>query len=214
MDDLSQRIAALTPDQLSLLAMRLKKKETNSSRWSMIPKRKHSNDLPLSFAQERLWLIDQMEKESGLYNVPSAVLLRGDLDLNALEQSLNAIVRRHESLRTVFAVVDGSPVQVITSSPALSLPVTDLTDLPEEESRAEVTQLASEEASRPFDLKKGPLVRTRLLRLGMKRHVLLLTMHHIVSDGWSMGVFFRELSSLYASITKGEAPAQPDLPEQ
>jgi amino acid adenylation domain-containing protein len=214
MDDLSQRIAALPPDKLSLLAMRLKKKETNSSRWSMIPKRKLLNDLPLSFAQERLWLIDQMEKESGLYNVPSAVLLRGDLDLNALEQSLNAIVRRHESLRTVFAIVDGSPVQVITSSLALSVAITDLSDLPEEESRAEVMRLASEEASRPFDLQKGPLVRAGLLRLGMKRHVLLLTMHHIVSDGWSMGVFFRELSSLYASFTRGEAPALPELPVQ
>ena len=211
MDDLSQRIAALPPDKLSLLAMRLKQKETNSSRWSMIPKRKHFTDLPLSFAQERLWLIDQMEKERGLYNIPSALLLRGDLDLNALEQSLNAIVRRHESLRTIFGVVDGRPVQVITSSLAISVAITDLSDLPEEKSGPEVMRVASEEARRSFDLKKGPLIRAGLLRLGIKRHVLLLTMHHIVSDGWSMGVFFRELSSLYASFTRGEASPLPEL---
>jgi amino acid adenylation domain-containing protein len=159
--------------------------------------------LPLSFAQERLWLVDRMEPGSTVYNIPMAWRLGGALDGAALERALGEIVRRHESLRTVFAEVDGLPVQVIAPFGGFALPVEDLSDLGE----AALGQRVREEAARPFDLAAGPLFRAALLRLGAEDHVLLLSMHHIVSDGWSMGVFFRELSALYAAYHEGgESP--------
>ena len=156
--------------------------------------------LPLSFSQQRLWFLDQYEPNSSVYNVPGALRLRGSLDIGALEQSLNEIIRRHESLRTTFSMVDGEPVQVIAPPVELSLSVVDLRDHPEGEREEEAQRLANEEARRPFDLAQGPLFRSKLLRLGEDDHVLLLTMHHIVSDGWSMGVLHRELSVSLSGI--------------
>ena len=153
--------------------------------------------LPLSFSQQRLWFLDQYEPNSSVYNIPSALRLRGFLDIGVLEQSLNEIIRRHESLRTTFSMVDGEPVQVIAPPGGFSLAVVDLGDHPEGEREEEARRLVSEEAGRPFDLARGPLFRSKVLRLGEDDHVLLLTMHHIVSDGWSMGVLYRELSVLY-----------------
>jgi amino acid adenylation domain-containing protein len=163
--------------------------------------------LPLSFAQERLWFIDRLEPGSAVYNIPVAWRLGGALDAAALERALGEIVRRHEALRTVFAEVDGSPVQVIAPFGGFALPVEDLSGLSEADREAAVRQRAREEARRAFDLSAGPLFRAALLRLGEEDHVLLLSMHHIVSDGWSMGVFFRELSALYAAYHEGgESP--------
>jgi amino acid adenylation domain-containing protein len=171
-------------------------------------------DLPLSFAQQRLWFLDQLEPGSTVYNVPGAVRMRGPLDVAALEQSLNEIVRRHEALRTTFSMLEGEPVQVISSSLRVSLPVLDITDCRETERGEQARQLAREEARRPFDLTQGPLVRAALLRLGEDDHVLLLTMHHIVSDGWSMGVLYQELSVLYEAFSKGNPSPLTDLPIQ
>jgi amino acid adenylation domain-containing protein len=171
-------------------------------------------DLPLSFAQQRLWFLDQLEPNSSVYNVPSRLHLKGPLDIAVLEQSLNEIVRRHEALRTTFSTVDGEPVQVISPLLILPLPGVDLSDRSESEREDEARRLAAEEAGRPFDLAQGPLVRVMLLRLGEKEHVLLLTMHHIVSDGWSMGILFRELSVLYGAFTHGKSSPLPDLPVQ
>ncbi|HEX5725220.1 MAG TPA: amino acid adenylation domain-containing protein, partial [Longimicrobiaceae bacterium] len=166
--------------------------------------------LPLSFAQERLWFIDRLEPGSATYNLPVAWRLSGALDEAALERALGEVVRRHEALRTVFAEADGSPVQVIAPFGGFVLPVEDLSRLGEADREAAVRRRAGEEARRPFDLAAGPLVRAGLLRLGEEGHVLLLSMHHIVSDGWSMGVFFRELTALYAAYRQGgESP----LPE-
>ncbi|MFL5381090.1 MAG: amino acid adenylation domain-containing protein, partial [Longimicrobiaceae bacterium] len=163
--------------------------------------------LPLSFAQERLWFIDRLEPESAAYNVPVVWRVGGALDEAALERALGEIVRRHEALRTVFAEVDGSPVQVIAPFGGFMLPVEDLSGLGEADREAAVGRRAEEEAARPFDLTAGPLVRAGLLRLGEEEHVLLLSIHHIVSDGWSMGVFFRELSALYTAYREGgESP--------
>ena len=169
---------------------------------------------PTSFAQQRLWFLDQLEPGNPAYNMPAAFRLVGPLDVAALEQSFNEIVRRHETLRTTFSVREGQPVQVIDPTSTLVLLVVDLRGLPESERKTEVSRLSAEEAKRPFDLAKGPLLRSTLLRLGAEEHVLLLTMHHIVSDGWSMGILFRELSSLYGAFSVGKPSPLPALPIQ
>ncbi|HEU4559961.1 MAG TPA: amino acid adenylation domain-containing protein, partial [Longimicrobium sp.] len=170
--------------------------------------------LPLSFAQERLWFIDRLEPGSAIYNLPAALRLTGALDDAALERSLGEIVRRHEALRTTFSEADGSPVQVIAPFGGFALPVEDLSALSEADRESAVRRRAGEEARRPFDISAGPLFRAALLRLGQEEHVLLLSMHHIVSDGWSMGVVLRELSALYAAYLEGRESPLPALPVQ
>ena len=160
--------------------------------------------IPLSFAQQRLWFLDQFEPNSASYNIPSAVRLRGELNEAALRRTLNEIVRRHESLRTSFAMQDGAPVQIIAEQLVLTLPVTDLTDLPTAERESRVMQLAQVKSQTPFDLSTGPLIRTGLIRLGTTEHILLFTMHHIVSDGWSMGVLVNEIVALYAAYVQNK----------
>jgi amino acid adenylation domain-containing protein len=171
-------------------------------------------ELPLSFAQERLWFLDQLQPGSAVYNIPCAVRLTGLLDPVSVQQSLNETVRRHETLRTTFGEVDGRPVQVIAPSLLLEVPVVDLTALPPAKQEVEVQRLATEEAERPFDLSCGPLLRTTLLRLAVDEHVVLLTMHHIVSDAWSMGVLVRELIAGYLARAGGHPLTLPDLPVQ
>ncbi|HST58339.1 MAG TPA: condensation domain-containing protein, partial [Longimicrobium sp.] len=170
--------------------------------------------LPLSFAQERLWFLDRMEPGSTTYNIPVAWRLGGALDETALERSVSEIVRRHEALRTVFSEVDDAPVQVVVPFDGFVVPVEDLSGLGEAGREAAVRQRAGEEARRPFDLAAGPLFRAVLLRLGGEDHVLLLSMHHVVSDGWSMGVLFRELSALYAAYREGRESPLPELAVQ
>ncbi|HWS86509.1 MAG TPA: amino acid adenylation domain-containing protein [Pyrinomonadaceae bacterium] len=160
--------------------------------------------LPLSFAQQRLWFLNQLEPGNPFYNIPSAARLEGRLDVAALEQTLTEIVRRHEALRTTFASEGGEPVQLINPAEPLTLPVTDLSALPEVEREAEARRLVQEEALRPFDLAASPLLRASLLRLAEEEHIALFTMHHIVSDGWSMGVLIREVASLYEAYTAGQ----------
>jgi non-ribosomal peptide synthetase component F len=140
--------------------------------------------------------------------------LRGSLDVSALRQSFDYIVDRHETLRTTFETVKGIPVQVIAPAAKLNLPIVDLQHLPEAEREAEMRQLAHEAAHGPFELAHGPLLRLSLLRLNAEDHVALLTMHHIVSDGWSLGVFVRELSTCYEAFVRGESPELPELPIQ
>jgi amino acid adenylation domain-containing protein len=166
--------------------------------------------LPLSFAQERLWFLQRLQPESTTYNHPYALRLRGALDEAALERALAETVRRHEALRTTFPERDGASVQVIAPFTGFALEIDDLSHLPEAEREAEVERRADADAARPFDLETGPLFGARLLRLGADEHVLLLAMHHIVTDGWSMGVLFRELGALYAAYRAG-APSP--LPE-
>ncbi|PTL74899.1 condensation domain-containing protein, partial [Vitiosangium sp. GDMCC 1.1324] len=173
-----------------------------------------TDELPLSFAQQRLWFLDQFEPGSPFYNIPAALRLSGTLDTQALRRAFEELVRRHESLRTTFSSRDGKPIQVI--APALSLPleVRDLQDVPASEREAHVRELVRQEALRPFDLARGPLVRTRLLRLAPTDHILLVTLHHIVSDGWSTGVLVREVATLYAAFASGQRPSLPPLPIQ
>jgi amino acid adenylation domain-containing protein len=170
--------------------------------------------LPLSFAQQRLWFLDQLEPGGTVYNVPSVVRLSGPLDLPALARAFDALVQRHESLRTTFAVRGGSPVQVIDPEGRARLDVVDLGSLPEPDREAEARRIAQEASQRPFDLERGPLLRLSLLRLSGHDHVLVLVMHHIISDGWSMGLLVHELTALYAAFSQGLPSPLPALPLQ
>jgi len=166
-----------------------------------VPREGDHGDLPLSFAQERLWFLHRLAPESPAYNMPAAIRLSGDLDPAALERVLQEIVQRHETLRTTFPEVDGEPRQRIHPFRPFSLPVI---EVPE----AEAERLVREEAMRPFDLREGPLLRAALLRLGEREWMALLCLHHIVSDGWSVGVLVREIAALYAGRTLPELPVQ------
>ncbi|HSK80236.1 MAG TPA: condensation domain-containing protein, partial [Thermoanaerobaculia bacterium] len=169
---------------------------------------------PLSFAQQRLWFIDQLEPGSALYNMPVALRVEGPLHVAVLRCTLSEIVRRHEALRTVFAAPEGSPVQLVQPAQPFRLPVVDLAGLQETPREMQALALAGEEAGRPFDLARGPMLRGVLLRLTGADHVLALTLHHIASDGWSMGVLVREVAALYAALTEGRPSPLPELPVQ
>ncbi|HYP52501.1 MAG TPA: amino acid adenylation domain-containing protein, partial [Pyrinomonadaceae bacterium] len=171
-------------------------------------------ELPLSFAQQRLWFLDQLEPGRAFYNIPAAVEMKGDLNVAALEQALNEVVRRHESLRTVFERVEGRPVPVVLGEQTLALPLTDLRHLSECDREVETLRLMTEEAQRPFDLAKGPLVRAGLARVADDGHVLLITMHHVASDGWSMDVLVREVGALYEAFSEGRPSPLAELPIQ
>ncbi|HYV13041.1 MAG TPA: SDR family NAD(P)-dependent oxidoreductase, partial [Pyrinomonadaceae bacterium] len=171
-------------------------------------------NLPLSFAQQRLWFLDRLEPDNPFYNLYVAFRLTGALNVAAAERSLNEVVRRHEALRTTIIEVNGQPVQHIAPSLHLELPVLDLSKVPQQEIDKRVRMLAEEEAARPFDLSVGPLVRAKLLRLGDEEHVMLFTMHHIVSDGWSLGILVSEVTVLYAAYANGEESPIPELPIQ
>ncbi|HET7229673.1 MAG TPA: condensation domain-containing protein, partial [Longimicrobium sp.] len=170
--------------------------------------------LPLSFAQERLWFLDRLQPGSAFYNIPAAWRLSGVTDVSALERSLGEIVRRHEVLRTVFREVDGAAAQVVAPFAGFTLPVEDLSALADADRQGAVRRRSAEETARPFDLSAGPLFRATLLRLGDEEHVLLIGMHHIVSDGWSLGVLLRELSALYDAFRQGAGSPLADLPVQ
>ncbi|WP_016951654.1 SDR family NAD(P)-dependent oxidoreductase [Anabaena sp. PCC 7108] len=171
--------------------------------------------LPLSFAQQRLWFLDRLEEgKTATYNMPTALYLTGSLHIEALEQSIIEIMRRHEVLRTTFPTVNGSPVQAIAAEPQLNLTRLDLQGLTPDQQTTEVLRLATEEAHRPFDLANGPLLRVTLLKLGEQSHVLLVTIHHICSDGWSVALYTRELSILYQAFSTGATSPLPKLPIQ
>ncbi len=170
----------------------------------LVPISRQGN-LPLSFAQQRLWFLDQLVPNNPFYNVPAAFRLTGSLNLAALEQTFNEIVRRHEALRTTFVIVEGQPVQRIAPTLKLSLPVIDLRQLPQAERETQARQLITQEAQRPFNLSNDLLLRVTLLRLDEAEHILVLNMHHIVSDGWSVGVLIREIAALYTAFACGDA---------
>ena len=166
---------------------------------------------PLSFAQQRLWFLDQYEPDNILYNLPVAIRLHGVLDVTALERSLDEILRRHEALRTTFAVDNDRPVQVINEAQEFRLSVVELRETSSEKNEATAARLITEEARQPFNLAAGPLVRVKLLRLAPADHVLLLTMHHIISDGWSIKVLMHELGELYDAYANKREATLPDL---
>jgi amino acid adenylation domain-containing protein len=170
--------------------------------------------LPLSFAQQRLWLLEQLNPDTSTYCIATAYHLTGLLDVTALEKSLCELIQRHEILRTTFSEMNGLPTQVISKETALTLPLINLEKLSPNQQKSETQRQADQEGKRSFDLAQGPLLRTKLLRLNEQEHVLLLNMHHIISDGWSFDVSFRELTALYQAFASSKPSPLPKLPIQ
>ena len=169
---------------------------------------------PCSFAQRRLWFLDRLTPHSSFYNIPAALRMDTEVDPDVLKGAVNRLARRHESLRTTFGAPHGEPIQFIAPEPDFSVAVTLVQGASEAEREREAVRLAALEAQRPFDLEKGPLLRVGLLRLDHRDHVLLVTLHHIISDGWSMEIFFRELVTFYAAEIQGKPADLPELPIQ
>ncbi|MFB2922991.1 amino acid adenylation domain-containing protein [Aerosakkonema funiforme] len=180
---------------------------------SLVPISRDRN-IPLSFAQQRLWFLDRLVPNNPFYNVPAAVRLTGSLNLEALSQTFNEIVRRHEALRTTFVTIEGQPVQVINPALKVSLPIIDLQDLPPGEREKEARRLAAQASQQPFNLSADLLLRITLLRLSETEHILLLNMHHIVSDGWSIGLLIREMAILYTAFASKQPYPLPEIPIQ
>ncbi|HEY0601296.1 MAG TPA: condensation domain-containing protein, partial [Herpetosiphonaceae bacterium] len=211
--------SSFSADDLDLLELMLQQEGIERDEQQRIPRRDEQAPIPLSFAQERLWVLDQIEPDSYAYTIPVALRLSGRLNTSALQQSLTTIVERHEALRTMFELQstagEDQPVQVIVPPAEVPLPIVDLQALSGAERDSEVTRLASEEARRPFDLGRGPLFRATLLQLHPEgtrdEFVLLLSVHHIVFDGWSIMVFIRELATLYTALAGDRSGASETL---
>src|SRR5690242_3514781 len=205
---------ALSPEQEQLLALLLEEQGLQATPRPTITRRTDGGPPPLSFAQERLWFLNQLESNTALYNIPMALRCRGPLNLAALERALNEIVRRHEVLRATFTNEAGQPVQQIAPARPLALPVRTLDDLPLDARVAAILQLLGEEGQQPFDLTRGPLLRANVVRLAEQDHALLITMHHIVADGFSYSIFMRELKVLYEAFVARQPSPLPELPIQ
>ncbi|MFN7949393.1 MAG: amino acid adenylation domain-containing protein [Blastocatellia bacterium] len=212
-EHLARRVEQLSPARRALLELKLKKKAPSGAAESPIPRRQQQT-APLSFNQESLWFLDQLNPHSSLYNLYEAARLRGPLNVAALHRALNAIVARHESLRTTFVNADGEPQQVIAREFQPEWQQIDLPFVAADERNAAALKLLNAEAERPFDLTTGPLIRVILIRLEADEHLLLIVLHHIISDGWSTGVLWQELSQLYHGFVSGREAQLPELPVQ
>ena len=212
-DSTPQRVQ-LSAIKSQLLKQRLRGKPTKSSTPQTIAKRTRSEFIPLSFAQQRLWFIEQYEENNCAYNIPFAFRLKGRLHIVTLERSLNEIVRRHEALRTLFITNDGKPEAVILPALSVSLPLNDFRTLPQEQREIEIHALIDKNVKESFKLDKAPLFRFLLMQVDEQEYILLMTIHHIIFDGWSIGVFMRELSQLYEEFSCGKSASLAELPIQ
>jgi amino acid adenylation domain-containing protein len=201
----------LSPAKQKLLEKSLQGKFKSESELNLIARRSNTAPLTLSFSQQRLWFLQQLEPDNSFYNEHGAIQLSGTLHVAALERTLNRIIERHEVLRTTFNLVEEKPVQVIASNLTLALPVIDLRQLEEAQRQPEIQRLSIEQSQRPFDLVNGPLLRWMLLQISDREHVLLFSIHHTVFDGWSSGIITRELSALYQAFSKGKPSPLPEL---
>ncbi len=208
---LSQEIARRKTEIILLLQEAKQVQASNNFSIQPVPR---DGKLPLSFAQQRLWFVQQISPDSTAYNMLEALRLYGSLNIIALKESLSELIRRHEVLRTTFPTVEGNPIQLIAPPTALTLPIHNLQRLSTQEQTAQIRQMVIAEASHPFDLAVGPLVQFTLLQLSDQEYVLLLKMHHIIYDGWSLNIFFGELSQLYEAFTQGLPNPLPELPIQ
>ncbi|MGH9943004.1 MAG: non-ribosomal peptide synthetase [Pyrinomonadaceae bacterium] len=214
MDDLDDKRDNLPQEKNSLPEMLLKEVDRGSTATQNILRRQASPHSPLSFAQQRLWFLDQLEPNSDLHNIQKVLRLKGSLDLPALERSLTEIVRRHEALRTTFTAYAGQPSQIVSENPAFGVSFVDLSTEAESESENRAMQLAAEEARRPFNLAKDVMLRAAVFRLSAEEHLLVLVLHHISSDGWSLEILFRELSALYEGFVSNAPCVLSPLPIQ
>ena len=216
MADLSTRIASLSPQERASLVMQLKRKAQRAEKTveHAITRRENRIDAPLSFAQQRLWFLQQLDPNSAAYHLLVFYRLKGRLNIAAWAQSLNEIIRRHEVLRTVFRETNGTPVQIVLPSLHIGLPVIYLSALPRAEADLETERIFETEAARPFNLHDGPLLRAMLLKLSEDEHGFFLVIHHIVTDGWSMDIFMTELGTLYDAFSVGEPSPLAELPVQ
>jgi len=211
MKDVKKTLGYLSRQKLALLSEKLKERTVQAPQPKIERRPNRFAPCRLSFAQQRLWFVEQLDPGSAVYNIPGGVKLEGGLDPEVLERVINEIVRRHEALRTRFEVEEGEPMQVIDEWAPRRLEVEDLTGLPREEREAEARRIARREAGAGFDLSRGPLLRVKVLKLEEEQHVVLYTMHHIVSDGWSMGALIREVSMLYEAFSQGLPSPLPEL---
>src|SRR5215213_2097014 len=210
----AEHIAELSLTERAALVSRLKQQRAAEREGAQaIPPRGAAAHHPLSFAQQRLWFLEQLEPD-GPYKVPAAFRFRGPLQIAALELSVNEIISRHEVLRTTFAEIDGRPVQIVAPRLTLSIPVEDLSRLPQVERAERVKRTAARLREQPFDFALGPLVGAALVRLAEEEYHFWFLMHHIVSDGWSIGVLLKELSAAYEAFAAGRRPELPKLPIQ
>jgi amino acid adenylation domain-containing protein len=207
---ITEPLATLSPAKLALLEMTLKKQRRAQS----IQRAANRESAPLSHSQQGLWVLNRLMPGSSIYHTPTAARLTGPLDVAALQQALDCIVARHQALRTTFSLIGGTPCQMIAEQLSLELPLIDLGELPEAEREAEAQRRLKQEAMRPFDLSRGPLIRAVLLRLTSSEHILVVTTHHIVTDGWSVGVFHQELTALYEAFAAGRPSPLGELPIQ
>ena len=213
-DDLTQRLSSLSPAKRDLLLQAMRKESAGSERAKIIPRREKRDEAPLSFAQQRLWFLSQLEPNTTAFNFPLAARLTGFLRVDVLERCFTEIIRRHEILRTNFVQLGEQPVQVINSPSPISLVAESLEHLPVTEREAEAQHLQLVEAQQPFDLSHDPLLRIRLLRLDECEHIILLTLHHIVWDGWSAAIFIKEISALYGAFVENRPSPLLELPIQ
>lgn len=214
MSNFQERIAALSSEQKALFELQLKKKGLKAPKWQKILSRQNVHPLPLSFAQQRLWFLDQLEPANPFYNEANLIHLSGLLHIPVVEKCFNEIIQRHEILHTTFTLVNGQLVQNVNEPVSIELPVRDLRSLSQIQQEQEVRRQATEESQKPFDLSQGPLLRTILLWLAEDEFVLLLTMHHIISDGWSWGVLLQEFAVLYDTFSIGQSSPLAELPIQ
>ncbi|HEX7721554.1 MAG TPA: amino acid adenylation domain-containing protein [Pyrinomonadaceae bacterium] len=211
--DIGRQMAALSPARRALLELRLMKKNQHEQTTRHVITARHRETAPLSYHQQGLWVLNQLMPGESVYHTPTAARLTGTLNVDALTKALQSIVDRHDALRTVFKIVDGAPMQVIQEV-ELDTPLVDLTEMWEDQREAEALRTLRHEARRPFDLSQGPLVRSVIVRIAEDEHILLVTMHHIVTDGWSVGIFHRELSALYDAYVSGGSSPFSALPIQ
>jgi amino acid adenylation domain-containing protein len=210
-DEISALRSGLSEAKRALLEKRLRPKKSSVAEVGRVPKRTDHGPAPLSFAQQRLWFLDQLEPGKPFYNNSVGLRVRGNLNMGALKRSFDGLIARHEILRTSFSIVDAEPVQVVSPSSETTIQSTDISHLSEPTRELEAMRLTDIEAQRPFDLSKGPLLRVRLLKLDEQECVLLLNMHHIVSDGWSKRILVQEFSEFYGAYVNERLPALPEL---
>jgi amino acid adenylation domain-containing protein len=214
MSDLSRRIANLPPEKRAMLEARLLREKAAGAPAPSIPRRGERGPSPLSFAQQRLWFLDQLDPGKPYYNLPLALRFTGELDVPALSRALDAIVARHEVLRTTFSTRDGEPLQVIGPPRRVALERRSLSGASEGDRTEALRRTLADELGRPFDLTRDSMLRATLVQEGDRSHVLLLMMHHIASDGWSIGALLGELAAFYEANRSGSEPSVPDLPIQ